>query len=47
MRNLDVEFASTPTQIDAYLERYRPWLESMLGCPLTSALRVNMVRKME
>jgi len=31
MRNVDVEFASTPTQIDAYLERYRPWLESNAG----------------
>src|SRR5713101_7636757 len=42
MRNLDVAFASTPTQIDVYLERYRPWLESMLGCLLTGAVRVEM-----
>ena len=42
MRNLDVTFASTQVQIDAYLERYRPWLEAALGCPLAGAVTVDM-----
>ena len=41
MRNLDVTFASTQVQIDAYLERYRPWLEAALGCPLAGAVTVD------
>src|SRR5262249_23901877 len=42
MESHGVRFAPAAVQIDVYLERYRPWLESMLGGPLHDMLIVEM-----